>query len=72
LEKRFLPFRAYFGYCTPVAQGFAAVLTDFALSGLNKNKQPRKGGNTLTMGVAHRSSENIIKSPERAKYINDG
>jgi len=41
------------GYYSPVTQGYAAVLTDFALSGLCM-KQALKGRYKLMMGEAHR------------------
>jgi hypothetical protein len=43
-----------FSYYTSLSQGFATVLSDFALSGLNIIKA-LKGRNTLTMGEAHRN-----------------
>ena len=51
----------------PVTQGFAAVLTDFALSGLCI-KQALKGRDILTMGEAHRNQTITYLSPERVKY----
>jgi hypothetical protein len=50
-EKLLRPFRAYFRSDTLISQGFATVLTYFALSGLNIIFA-LKGRNTLAMGEA--------------------
>jgi hypothetical protein len=55
-----------FCFYTQLSQGFATVLPDFALSGLNIIKA-LKGRNTLTMGEVHRNETITFSSPERAK-----
>jgi len=49
-----------FSYYTPVSHGFATVLSDFSLSGLNIIKA-LKGRNKLTMGEAHHNETITFK-----------
>jgi hypothetical protein len=54
LREVISPFQGLFLVLQLVSQGFATVLTDFALSGLRIIKA-LKGRNKLTMGEAHRN-----------------